>query len=386
MRDAKNKVTVALTFIIIVTAILIVFHLAKSFQGARRAAGGATAAVPSRAEGRQSGGGGQDAQTQRQGRAGEPAPGGDAATGQGGAPRQSGSGAASGGSAAAPAGARGERSGGGQGGGQRTGTAIRVTPVILGTVENSVILSGDVLSSSQVSIYPVMAGKITALRVKAGDRVSRGQTIAMVDPSRPGDSFYASPVTSTVSGVILSVPVNLGETAQTGTVICVVGNLSTLKVETHVPERYVVNIRRGLPAQLSFEAMPGETFAAEVDEMSPVLDPASRTRRITLVLVPDRTGRIDPRILAGMYATISLVTNSRTEVPVIPRVSLINTYGSWIVFVVPSGSGAARRREVALGLESEDLVEIIAGLELGEIVVSAGQNFLSDGDPVRVVE
>jgi multidrug efflux pump subunit AcrA (membrane-fusion protein) len=73
-------------------------------------------------------------------------------------------------------------------------------------------------------------------------------------------------------------------------------------------------------------------------------------------------------------------------VPVIPRTALINTYGSWIIFVVPPGSNTASRKEVTLGLESEDMVEILTGLQPGEQVVTAGQNFLTDGDPVRIVE
>jgi multidrug efflux pump subunit AcrA (membrane-fusion protein) len=107
--------------------------------------------------------------------------------------------------------------------------------------------------------------------------------------------------------------------------------------------------------------------------------------RVKLRFVPP-AGGIDSRILAGMFATVSLVTNSRVDVPVIPRSTLINTYGSWIVFTLPPGSAAVRRREVTLGLESEEMVEILSGLEPGEQVISAGQNFLSDGDPVRVVE
>jgi multidrug efflux pump subunit AcrA (membrane-fusion protein) len=46
----------------------------------------------------------------------------------------------------------------------------------------------------------------------------------------------------------------------------------------------------------------------------------------------------------------------------------------------------ARRREVTLGIDNEDFFEIIGGLEMGDKVVSAGQNFLSEGDPVRIVE
>jgi RND family efflux transporter MFP subunit len=250
----------------------------------------------------------------------------------------------------------------------------------LGTIENSVVLNGDVLARNQVSIYPAVGGKLTEMRLGIGDMVSRGDVVAMVDPSRPGESYSLSPVVSTVNGTILQVNYSAGDTASTGDALYVVGDLSTLVVETFVPERFANAARRGLSAQVMLEALPGEVFAALVDELSPVLDPASRTLKIRLRF----TGR-DSRIKAGMFATISLVTNTRSGVPVVPRQALINTYGRWIIFITDEGN-TARRREVRPGLENEELVEILEGIEAGEKVVIAGQNFLSDGDPVRLVE
>jgi multidrug efflux pump subunit AcrA (membrane-fusion protein) len=268
--------------------------------------------------------------------------------------------------------------GGAQG---RNATVIRATEVVLGSIENSVVINGDVLARTQVSIYPAMAGKITEMLVQVGDRVFQGQTVAMVDPSRPGEVYARSPVASTIGGTALQAPVSVGDTVSTGTAIYIVGNLDSLVVETFVPERFSTAIRMGLGAQVSFEAMPGERFAARVSEISPVLDPASRTLRIRLRF----EGSPDPRIRAGMFATVSLVTNSRSGVPVIPRAAVINTYGSWIVFVV-NENNIAERREISLGLENEELVEVTEGLAPGELVVSLGQNFLSQGDPVRIVE
>jgi multidrug efflux pump subunit AcrA (membrane-fusion protein) len=86
-----------------------------------------------------------------------------------------------------------------------------------------------------------------------------------------------------------------------------------------------------------------------------------------------------------MFATLSLVTLTRANVPVIPRSSAINTYGRWIVFTVDENN-TARRHEAELGIENEDSFEVISGIGLGDRVVTQGQNFLSDGDPVRIVE
>jgi multidrug efflux pump subunit AcrA (membrane-fusion protein) len=270
---------------------------------------------------------------------------------------------------------------GGRGGGSsRNATTIRVTPVSEGTIEKSVIINGEILARNQVTIFPTVGGKLVETRLGIGDRVSSGQIVAMVDPSRPGEVYSRSPVVSTVSGTVLQAPFSIGDTLTTQSAVYIVGDLSSLLVETFVPERFVASVTQGMRAQLRLEAIAGETFTAEVIEINPVIDPASRTLRIRLRFINP-----DSRIKAGMFATISLITNRRVNVPVIQRTSVINTYGSWIVFVVDE-KNTARRREVTLGIDNEDFFEILSGLSMGENVVSAGQNFLSEGDPVRIVE
>jgi multidrug efflux pump subunit AcrA (membrane-fusion protein) len=266
------------------------------------------------------------------------------------------------------------------GGSSRNTTTIRVTPVSIGTIEKSVILNGEILARNQVTIYPTVGGKLVETRLGIGDRVASGQIVAMIDPSRPGEVYSRSPVVSTVSGTVLNAPYSVGDTLTTQSGIYVVGDLSSLLVETFVPERFTASVRQGMRAELWFEAIGGETFSAEVIEINPVIDPSSRTLRIRL-----RFLNPDPRIRAGMFASISLVTNNKVNVPVIQRTSVINTYGSWIVFVVDEDN-TAQRREVTLGIDNEDFFEVLSGVEPGENIVSAGQNFLSDGDPVRIVE
>jgi RND family efflux transporter MFP subunit len=225
-----------------------------------------------------------------------------------------------------------------------------------------------------------VGGRLVETRLGIGDRVNRGDVVAMVDPSRPGEVYSRSPVVATVSGTVLQAPFSIGDTLSTQSAVYVVGDLSSLLVETYIPERFVAVVTQGLRASLMLEAMPNETFTAEVFEINPVLDPASRTLRIRLRFV-----KPDPRIKAGMFATISLITNRKTGIPVIPRVSIINTYGSWIVFIADNNN-IAHRREVKLGLDNEESVEILDGISMGDLVITAGQNFLSDGDPVRIVD
>jgi len=301
-------------------------------------------------------------------------PGGDRGQGSGGQGRQG------------TPGADGGQGGQGRQGAARNATVVHVVTVEQGTIENSVVINGDVLARNQVAIFPTVGGKLAVSRIGIGDRVGIGNVVAMVDPSRPGEVYSLSPVVSTISGTVLQAPYSIGDTVSAQSSLFVVGDLSVLRVETFVPERFVSSIKLGLGAVVSLEALPGETFPAEIDEVNPVLDPASRTLRIMLRFVGSTgKGVTDPRIKAGMFATISLVTKTRANVPIIPRSSVINTYGSWIAFIIDENN-IARRRKLELGIENERFFEVLSGIDLGERIVTAGQNFLTDGDPVRIVE
>ena len=361
---------------IVLFAVLIAYTFIKRNRQANTPAA-APAQVTTNTSGGPSGGGNPSEGRQNRQREQNNTQGGQQA--QGGSPaggRSSGGGSSAGGPPA----------GGPPAGGARNAAVVQVTVVKPGTIENSVVINGDVLAQNQVSIFPTMGGKLVEARVNIGDQVRRGDVVAMIDPSRPGEIYRHSPVVSTIAGTVLQAPYSIGDTVSAQSALYVLGNLSALRVETFIPERFVSSIKPGLNATIIFEAIPDETFLAAVDEISPVLDPASRTLRIRLRFV-DRNGKavIDPRIKPGMFATISLVTRTRANVPVIPRNSVINTYGSWIVFTVDENN-IARRRTVELGIENEKLFEVLNGVNLGDRVVSAGQNFLSDGDPVRIVE
>ena len=272
------------------------------------------------------------------------------------------------------------RQGGGRQGAQAAIT-VRVTPVVRDTIESSVMLNGDVRVENQVSIFPTVSGRVTETLFSVGDRVTQGAVVALVDPSRPGQVYSASPVVSTISGTVLEAPAQRGDTVSPQSPIYIVGDLSSLIVETFVPERFSNAARRGLQAQVQLAALPGETFLAVVEEISPVLDPASRTLRIRLRF----SGRPDPRIRAGMFSTVTLVTNSRSNVLIIPRGTALSAYDSWVVFTVDE-QNIATRKQVSLGLENEMYIEVLSGLEPDDVVVSAGQTFLTDGDRVRIVE
>jgi RND family efflux transporter MFP subunit len=152
------------------------------------------------------------------------------------------------------------------------------------------------------------------------------------------------------------------------------------EIEALIPEGEVAYLREGLGAQLGLHAFPGEIFPARVIRISPVVDPDSRTKKIVLGFEkPDR------RVNSGMFARIKLHTREYAGVISIPTGAIVETRGKTFVYVLEK-PGSVRLREVTAGVAVDGLSEIKSGLADGEAVVIQGQQFLSDGAAVRVIE
>lgn len=261
--------------------------------------------------------------------------------------------------------------------------AVRVSEIKKASLSNYTKLHGDVVSATEVRIFPSVAGKLMETKVAVGDRLEKGAVIALIDPSKIGQNYLPNPVESTVAGTVLSLPLQAGDTVSTNTVVATIGDLSRLRIATAVPERFVSQLKIGGFAELSFDALPGLIFSARISSLSPVLDPISRTREIQLAL-----DKHDPRILVGMFSTIKLVTEMKSAIITAPRSAVILATDESYVYVLKedeSRGARVEKRVVALGMEGEDSFEIRKGLAEGEKVVTEGSGSVVDGDSVRVI-
>jgi len=183
----------------------------------------------------------------------------------------------------------------------------------------------------------------------------------------------------------------------TATPLFILAVNGSIEIEALIPEREVGQLQTGLSAEVRLEAFPGETFAARLTQLSPVVDPVSRTKRITL-----RFDHHDPRITPGMFARVRLNTRTYENVVSIPQEALVEHRGRTAVYVLytapqdggsdreyyngaPAGTPRVELREVVSGVVVDREVEIRSGLKPGEAVVVQGQQFLTDGAPVRVI-
>ncbi len=247
------------------------------------------------------------------------------------------------------------------------------------TISQSIKVNGDVTAETAVAIYPDTGGRLVRRSISLGDSVRKGQVIAAIDPSVPGQNYSNSPVTSTISGTVIELPYQVGATVTAQTAVATVGDLDDLVIVTYIPERYISSLKNGLMANVGFDAYPGESFEAEVYEISPVMDADTRTLSVKLRLT-DRDERIRP----GMFATMKLITSQSENTLAVPSIAVFNYYGDQAVYIISPG-GKAERRIVETGLRSDTRIEITRGLEEGERVITQGLSKITDGSAVRAV-
>jgi len=191
-------------------------------------------------------------------------------------------------------------------------------------------------------------------------------------------SLSYSEIRAPFAGVVSGRHVKLGQEIAVGTSMFRVTDPTPLKAAVYVPERELARLKTGQAASISVDALAGRAFPAIVKLVSPTVDAATATFKVTLE-VNDPKGDLKP----GMFSRVGIVFERRTETLTIPRIALLDTDGTSNVFVVTAGK--AEQRAIKTGLSNAGKLEVTDGLTGAEQVVIVGQNGLKDGNPVRVV-
>jgi len=264
--------------------------------------------------------------------------------------------------------------------------AVNTTIAAQGPIQDFIGLSGDIVASSTVDAFAEAAGRVESVFVSVGQQVNRGQALAMVDPSRPGMNFMLSTVTAPVAGTIVALPVQVGMTVSQAVPLARIASGNTLEIRLFVAERFISRIALGLGAEITLAAWPGEVFHGQITEVSPTLDPVSRTMEIRV-----RVSNPGDRLRAGMFANVRLITERKENVVKIPASAMITRFGERYVYVVEQDPespehSVARRRRIVPGIVVDGMVEVQSGLAPNEEVVARGQTLLEDGARVNVIE
>lgn len=319
------------------------------------------------------------------------------------------------------------------------GIAVEVAAAANGSIVNSTVVRGNVAATDDVYVMPKASGVVRSVNVSVGDYVTQGQVICQLDTvdlqtslslaktqydtlntsyqeavknrdryaalyaegavslaqyeqaettvktmnlegarlqvQQIQDQINNCTVRSTINGVVAEVNVNPGDMAG-GNYVARVVDIGQVKLIANVTETVLASFSQGMEVSVKIDAASAEPFVGKVSSM-PVAANATMTYPVEITIDnPEHT------IMAGMFAEVSVVREqSAAENLIIPK-SAVNNEGQ--VFVVDA-QNIAHQQQVETGLSDDNNVEILSGLNEGDLVVTVGGYLLSEGAEVRIV-
>jgi len=174
-------------------------------------------------------------------------------------------------------------------------------------------------------------------------------------------------------GVVSSFPVRDGMFIKPSQNVMTLGDLSSVWLLAEVFERQAEWVEVGQHAEVSLSYIPGRIWKGRVEYIYPNLDPKTRTLKVRL-----RFDNPDEKLKPNMYANVKIYGGATKDTIVIPLEGLIRT-GREERVIIALGEGRFEARIVTAGIESGEFVEILEGIDEGELIVTSGQ-FLIDSE------
>ena len=348
---------------------------------------------------------------------------------------------------------------------QKTEAAI---PVEVGAASRRAIVASYTGTASleperQAQVVAKTSGVLLRLHVEEGDVVKQGQLLAQLDPDKPqlelaraesnlkrlesdfrrstelNEKQLVSPeahdrikfdletqraayeiakldlsytrIVAPIDGVISERLVKEGNLIQLHQALFRIDDFDPLLGVLNVPERELMTLKPGLAVTMHVDALPTQAFEGTVARVSPVVDPATGTFRVTTEFRDDTHA-----LKSGMFGRIDVVYDQRADALTIPREALMDEDGQTSVFVVeidttpepapkpedkPAKKGeakasepakpkgpryVAKRRNVVVGYAAGDAIEVREGIKEGDRVITVGRAAVRDGTRIQIVE
>ena len=293
---------------------------------------------------------------------------------------------------------------------------------------------GTLRSRQGVMMRPEVSGRVTQLNFKDGQRVHKGQLLVQLDDQLPAAQVQQSraelsiamanhsrnkelaeknfisqravdesaanldvaqaklalaqataarlKIVAPFDGIAGIRSVNVGDYLKDGADIVNIEDIDAVFVDFRLPERFQNRIQPGQRAGVELDALPGASFVASIQAVDPQIDSNGRS-----VAVRGCIDNRDLRLRPGMFARVTAVFSTREQAKVVPEESIVPLGGrSYVIRLKPASSNTwvSERVEVKLGIRRPGQVEILAGLNAGDTVVTAGQQRIQrDGTEVK---
>ncbi|HUF18882.1 MAG TPA: efflux RND transporter periplasmic adaptor subunit [Thermoanaerobaculia bacterium] len=171
--------------------------------------------------------------------------------------------------------------------------------------------------------------------------------------------------------------VNQGHHLRPGDTLFTITDFDPIIARIYLPEKDVLALSNGTDVRIRLKAAEDIVFKGRIRQIASVVDPATGTVKVTIEAVnPPDTVR------PGAFVNIDIIRETRAGAIAVPREAVVRELRDAHVFI--ADGEVAKKRSVTLGLEENDVVQILTGLKPGETVIVAGQGALKDGSAIKV--
>ena len=182
-------------------------------------------------------------------------------------------------------------------------------------------------------------------------------------------------VKAPIDGYITRIDVRPSENVNPDDHLVTVSNYDLLKAKVQIPEREISRIKTGMMATASWEGYKVEGIVVQTD-----LSLNPNTNSFSAVLEFDNN---DHNIRSGVTADISIVTYQKNDAFVVEKKNILSKNNRECVFIAENDK--AVRREIKTGYRQGLDVEILEGLNVGDILITEGNRLVSDGSKIKIV-
>lgn len=178
-----------------------------------------------------------------------------------------------------------------------------------------------------------------------------------------------------INGIVIDKKVFNGDYVQPGTILGSIADLNTVIVKIYVPETFVINLKIGSSVKVNADVFPDIQFLGQIKNIIPVANEA-KAYPIEIEIPNNNKSHL---LFAGMSVTASFANtcNNKTFIS-IPRTALTTEKDKTFVFVILKNK-KIEKRTITLGVNYGTQVQVLEGLQLGELVISNGQNNVEPG-------
>jgi len=318
---------------------------------------------------------------------------------------------------------------------KNSSVAVRVATVVTGKLDEAFKANGNFEPIQELTFSAEKSGKVISVLAKEGDYVKMGQTLAIVrsdvvnvnaqtansayqnaasDYNRYENAYKTGGVTKqqldqaklamvNAKAQLTQANINVGDTrikapisgfinkkhiepgsilaAMPATALFDIVNVSKLKLKVTVDESQVASLKLGNIVNISASVFPDKSFTGRITFIASKADES-----LNFPIEIEVANNPNNQIKAGMYGTATFGSNTakQAEVITIPRAAFVGSVSSNQVFVVKNN--VATLKKIVAGRIFGDKVEVLEGLNDGDVVVTSGQINLSDSTKINIVK